>query len=157
MKKQKFLVSIITILLFFLILKESYAYFGVTKQSVSQSITTGEIICDVIIDTNPNYIENNLAYFRVTVTNTKNGKTNPAPIKYQLTLQNDERSNGIFYYIDSEGNTSSETGEYLNTITSQEYIFSTKEESRVFKVYVKVPSGLKETVNFKINIKFKAL
>lgn len=157
MKKQKFLVSIITILLFFLILKESYAYFGVTKQSVSQSITSGKIICDVIIDTNPNYIENNLAYFRVTVTNTKNGKTNPAPIKYQLTLQNDERSNGIFYYIDSEGNTSSETGEYLNTITSQEYIFSTKEESRVFKVYVKVPSGLKETVNFKINIKFKAL
>ncbi len=157
MKKQKFLVSIITILLFFLILKESYAYFGVTKQSVSQSITTGKIIYDVIIDTNPNYIENNLAYFRVTVTNTKNGKTNPAPIKYQLTLQNDERSNGIFYYIDSEGNTSSETGEYLNTITSQEYIFSTKEESRVFKVYVKVPSGLKETVNFKINIKFKAL
>ena len=157
MKKQKFLVSIITILLFFLILKESYAYFGVTKQSVSQSITTGKIIYDVIIDTNPNYIENNLAYFRVAVTNTKNGKTNPAPIKYQLTLQNDERSNGIFYYIDSEGNTSSETGEYLNTITSQEYIFSTKEESRVFKVYVKVPSGLKETVNFKINIKFKAL
>lgn len=155
MKKQKFLVSIITILLFFLILKESYAYFGVTKQSVSQSITTGEIICDVIIDTNPNYIENNLAYFRVTVTNTKNGKTNPAPIKYQLTLQNDERSNGIFYYIDSEGNTSSESGEYLNTITSQEYTFGTTKETREFKVYVKVPSGLKENVNFKIDIEAK--
>lgn len=152
MKKQKILILIITIPLFFLILKESYAYFGATNQSISQLMTTGEIIYDVTIDTNPNYIENNIAYFRVKITNTKDGKTNPTPIKYQLTLQNEEGSNGIFYYIDSEGNTSSETGEYLSTITSQEYTFGTSEETREFKVYVKVPSGLKENVNFKINI-----
>lgn len=152
MKKQKILILIITIPLFFLILKESYAYFSATNQSISQLMTTGEIIYDVTINTNPNYIENNIAYFRVKVTNTKDGKTNPTPIKYQLTLQNEEGSNGIFYYIDSEGNTSSETGEYLSTITSQEYTFGTSEETREFKVYVKVPSGLKENVNFKINI-----
>ena len=118
-------------------------------------MTTGEIIYDVTIDTNPNYIENNIAYFRVKITNTKDGKTNPTPIKYQLTLQNEEGSNGIFYYIDSEGNTSSESGEYLNKITSQEYTFGTTKETREFKVYVKVPSGVKKVVNFKIDIETK--
>lgn len=155
MKKPKILILIITIPLFFLILKESYAYFGATNQSISQLMTTGEIIYDVTIDTNPNYIENNIAYFRVKITNTKNGKTNPTPIKYQLTLQNEEGSNGIFYYIDSEGNTSSESGEYLNKLTSQEYTFGTNKETREFKVYVKVPSGVKKVVNFKINIETK--
>ena len=135
-----------------LIIKESYSYFVSNDQSVNQIINTGSLIYDIQIDTNPNYIENNIAYFRVKVTNTKNGKTNPTPIKYQLTLQNEEGSNGIFYYIDSEGNTSSETGEYSSTITSQEYTFGTSEETREFKVYVKVPSGLKENVNFKIDI-----
>ena len=60
MKKPKILILIITIPLFFLILKESYAYFGATNQSISQLMTTGEIIYDVTIDTNPNYIENNV-------------------------------------------------------------------------------------------------
>jgi hypothetical protein len=155
MKKLKILILIITIPLFFLILKESYAYFGATNQSISQLMTTGEIIYDVIVDTNPNYIENNIAYFRVKVTNTKQEKTTTIPFKYKLTLQNEENSNGIFYYIDSEGNTSSESGEYLNTITSQEYTFDTNEETREFKVYVKVPSGLKENVDFKIGIESK--
>lgn len=150
--KYKILFLCFSILLIVVIFKESYAYFTATSQSISQQVATGKIICDVTIDTNPNYIENNIAYFRVKVTNTKNGKTNPTPIKYQLTLQNEEGSNGIFYYIDSEGNTSSETGEYLSTITSQEYTFGTSEETREFKVYVKVPSGLKENVNFKIDI-----
>ena len=58
MKKQKILILIITIPLFFLILKESYAYFSATNQSISQLMATGEIIYDVIVDTNPNYIEN---------------------------------------------------------------------------------------------------
>lgn len=155
MKKPKILILIFSILLFFLILKESYAYFGATNQSISQLMTTGEIIYDVIVDTNPNYIENNIAYFRVKVTNTKQEKTTTIPFKYKLTLQNEENSNGIFYYIDSEGNTSSESGEYLNTITSQEYTFDTNEETREFKVYVKVPSGLKENVDFKIGIESK--
>ncbi|HIT22370.1 MAG TPA: hypothetical protein IAB56_05340 [Candidatus Scybalousia intestinigallinarum] len=150
--KYKILFLCFSILLIVVIFKESYAYFTATSQSIAQQVATGEIICDVTIDTNPNYIENNIAYFRVKVTNTKGGKTNPTPIKYQLTLQNEEGSNGIFYYIDSEGNTSSETGEYLSTITSQEYTFGTSEETREFKVYVKVPSGLKETVDFKIDI-----
>ena len=150
--KYKILFLCFFFLLIIVIFKESYAYFTATSQSISQQVATGEIICDVTIDTNPNYIENNIAYFRVKVTNTKDGKMNPTPIKYQLTLQNKEGSNGIFYYIDSEGNTSSETGEYLSTITSQEYTFGTSEETREFKVYVKVPSGLKETVDFKIDV-----
>ncbi len=140
-----------------LIIKKSYSYFVSNDQSEKQIINTGTLIYDVQIDTNPNYIENNIAYFRVKVTNTKDGKTNPVPLKYQLTLQNKEGSNGIFYYIDSEGNTSSETGEYLSTITSQEYTFGTSEETREFKVYVKVPSGLKETVDFKIDVESEQL
>ncbi len=135
-----------------LIIKKSYGYFISSDQSINQSIKIGSLIYDIQIDTNPNYIENNIAYFRVKVTNTKDGKTNPTPLKYQLILQNEEGSNGIFYYIDSEGNTSSESGEYLSIITSQEYTFGTSEETREFKVYVKVPSGLKENVNFKIDI-----
>ena len=41
-------------------------------------------------------------------------------------------------------------GEYLSSITSLEYVFDTSEATREFKVYVKVPSGLKETVNAKV-------
>lgn len=150
MKKLKILILIITIPLFFLILKESYAYFGATNQSISQLMTTGEVICEVTVDSNPNYVENNIAYFRIKVTNTKDGAVTGVPVKYQLTIQNEEGSNGLFYYIDSEGNTSSSTGEYLSSITSLEYAFDTSEATREFKVYVKVPSGLKETVNAKV-------
>ena len=35
-------------------------------------------------------------------------------------------------------------------MTSLEYTFDTSEATREFKVYVKVPSGLKETVNAKV-------
>ena len=150
MKKPKILILIITIPLFFLILKESYAYFGATNQSISQLMTTGEVICKVTVDSNPNYVENNIAYFRIKVTNTKDNAVTGVPVKYQLTIQNEKGSNGLFYYIDSEGNTSSSTGEYLSSITSLEYAFDTSEATREFKVYVKVPSGLKETVNAKV-------
>lgn len=132
------------------ILKESYAYFTSSSQSVVQGMATGEVICEVTVDSNPNYIENNIAYFRIKVTNTKDNAVTGVPVKYQLTIQNEEGSNGLFYYIDSEGNTSSSTGEYLSSITSLEYTFDTSEATREFKVYVKVPSGLKETVNAKV-------
>ena len=155
LSKKIYISSLLILFICTLIIKKSYSYFISNDQSEKQIINTGSLIYDIQIDTNPNYIENNIAYFRVKVTNTKDGKTNPAPIKYQLTLQNKEGSNGIFYYIDSEGNTSSESGEYLNTITSQEYTFGTTKETREFKVYVKVPSGLKEIVNFKIDIETK--
>lgn len=134
------------------ILKESYAYFTSSSQSVVQGMATGEVICEVTVDSNPNYVENNIAYFRIKVTNTKDNAVTGVPVKYQLTIQNEEGSNGLFYYIDSEGNTSSSTGEYLSSITSLEYTFDTSEATREFKVYVKVPSGLKETVNAKVNL-----
>lgn len=149
---KNIIIVFFVLLLIVLVLKESYAYFTTSGQSVAQVMAIGDIICEVTVDSNPNYVENNIAYFRIKVTNTKDGVVTSAPVKYQLTIQNETGSNGIFYYIDSEGNTSSSTGEYLSSITSLEYTFNTSEATREFKVYVKVPSGLKETVNAKVDL-----
>lgn len=149
---KNIIIVFFVLLLIVLVLKESYAYFTTSGQSVAQVMAIGDIICEVTVDSNPNYVENNIAYFRIKVTNTKDGVVSSAPVRYQLTIQNETGSNGIFYYIDSEGNTSSSTGEYLSSITSLEYTFNTSEATREFKVYVKVPSGLKETVNAKVDL-----
>lgn len=49
-------------------------------------------------------------------------------------------------------NTSSPTGDYTSSITSQEFKFGTAAEEREFTVYVKVPSNLREQVNFKVDL-----
>ena len=156
-KQDKWQVKSIIIVFFVLflivlVLKESYAYFISSSQSVVQVMATGKVICEMTVDSNPNYVENNIPYFRIKVTNTKDGVVSSVPVRYQLTIQNEEGSNGLFYYIDSEGNTSSSTEEYLSSITSLEYTFDTSEATIDFKVYVKASSGLKETVNVKINL-----
>lgn len=149
--KRKKLILLVVLLFLIILLGDSYSkYFSSVKVNVSS--TTGEMICNIKVDTSDTYIENNLAYFRVKVSNNDSGKVTATDVDYKLIISNEAGSNGIFYYIDSLGNTSSDSEEYVESLTTPTYSFGKEAETMEFKVFVKVPSGLKETVNFIVDL-----
>lgn len=133
------------------VVKETYSRYRSDVDVAVQS-TTGEMVCTLTVDTDETYIRNNTAYFKIRVKNYKEDVITATNVSYHLTITNEDGSNGTYYYIDSEGNTSSPTGDYTSSITSQEFKFGTAAEEREFTVYVKVPSNLREQVNFKVDL-----
>lgn len=147
-----FIVAFLLITVTGVVVQESYSRYS-TKFDVNVKTTTGEMVCNVEIDSDPSYIENNIAYFKIIVKNTKDdGTITATDVNYKITISNKDGSNGIFYYIDSDGIKSSDSEEFLPTITSMEYSFGKTSEERIFKVFVKVPTNLKETVSYNINL-----
>lgn len=153
-RKQMFLIYMFLII-FVLILPVSYAIYK-GQMNVNITSTTGGLICDVVLDTNENYIENNESFFFVTVNNYKveNGKTilTSTDVNYDLVIENKESSAGLFRYVDDLGNTNS-TGESSITISDQ-YLGKTK-SSRKYKVYVTTNTNLKTNVDFKVRLDAK--
>ncbi len=149
-----FIVSyfIVSVLSTFLVLKVSYARY-VSQVNVDVTSTTGDMLCNVSVDTSDSYIENNMAYFRIVVSNSDaDGNITATDVDYVLTISNQAGSNGLFYYIDSNGEVSSEDGTYVEQIVTDTYSFGKTAEQMIFKVYVKVESSYQETVNFNVNL-----
>jgi len=111
--------------------------------------TTGDMICDVEVDTSDTYYENNVAYFYVKVRNYKDNKITASNVDYVLTISNINESEGLYYYVDSKGNNNTD---YESTITTDTYSFGTTMEEEVFKVYVKELSSEEVTVEFNVNV-----
>lgn len=148
-RKFKYLLIFIIILL---LGATSYGrYFS--KRDVKLKVTAGKLVADVVIDQNPAYIENNIAYFKVIVTNYTATELSGTDIDYNITIKNKTGYKGIYYYTDSDGNNSSPTGEYLPTIKSVTYFFNKGvKQKREFKVFVKSESGGAETVQYDVEL-----
>ncbi len=115
--------------------------------------TTGDMLANVEVDTNSSYIENNVVYFLIYVTNTEDSVVSGTDLDYSVTVSNQSGSNGIYYLIDEEGNTSSEDGTYTESVTTKTYSFDNEAKStRTFKVFVKTPDGLESNVKFNVKL-----
>lgn len=126
--------------------------------SINVDSTSGETICDVVVDSNENYIENNLAYFDIYVNNYKkmNDGTvvvTSTDVDYTITIENKEGSNGRYHYVDSDGN-SSDTP-VSNLVINNGYLGKNKESKRV-RVYVTTTGSAKSNVDFKVKLDAKS-
>ena len=149
--KLKIYVVVAILLLSIMALPVAYAaYRNVVDLSVVT--TTGDIVCNLSVDTSDTYIENNEAFFLITVDNfkTEGGQTivTSTDIDYTLTVENTGSDIGLFRYVDDDGNTNEVAEESL---TIQRRIGKDK-TSQQFKVYVTADTNLETDVDFKVKI-----
>lgn len=147
-------IILITILILTFIATVSYAVYK-TEIKVTYSSNTGEMICDIEIDTNESYKINGIPYFLVKVKNYKeeNGnKTITATgMEYNLTIKNKDQSNGLFIWKKEDTNDFITT--YINQITTNTYTFGKEEKEDTFQVFVKTASSLTpENVNVEVKV-----
>ncbi len=125
----------------------------VSNKNININSVSGNMKCLINIDSKSSYIENNKAYFLVTVTNYDGDIISGVDVDYKLTISNKNGSNGVYYYIDSDGNKSSSSDEYVSSLTTPVYSFKhDKKYETQFKVFVKNTSGLKEKVDFNVDL-----
>ncbi len=130
----------------------SYALY---QREVDVDVTTisGEMICDIEVDTNDNYIENNEAYFYIYVKNFENrdgiNYLSATDVDYTITIENTGSDQGLFRYVDEEGN-SSEEG--VETLTIENSIGNDEEMTKRIRIYVSGTNDLEQNVDFKVSL-----
>lgn len=132
-----------------LLLSVSYAVYQ-SSNILSVTTTAGNIIAQATVDTNDHYIENNEAYFMITVDNFKieNDETivSDMTIDYTLTIKNKNGSSGLFRYVDDDGNT--------NTTPEETLIIHRRLEkgqrTHQFRVFVTSDTNVKTNVDFSV-------
>lgn len=133
----------------------SYALY---QQEVDVGVVTtaGEMICDIEVDTNENYIENNEAYFYINVVNYEAREDgtyiSATDVDYTITIENTGSDQGYFRYTDEEGNTNGE-GETTAVINSS--IGNDSVETKRYRVYVTGSNDLKQDIDFKVSLDAK--
>ena len=149
--KRRVIISVVIFSITILLLPISYAIYQNTV-NVSVVTTTGDIICNLSVDTDETYIENNEAFFLITVDNfkTENDKTviTSTDIDYTLTIENTGNTVGLFRYVDEEGNTNTDAEETV-TITKR---MGKDKTSQQFKAFVTTDTNLKTDVDFKVKL-----
>lgn len=146
---------VLLLTLFFLILiivPSTYAFY---KGFVDVSVTTvaGEMISDIEIDANENYVENNIPYFYVIVKNYRvNGNVtllSATAFDYKIIIDNKEGSNGLFTYADNKGNK-------IDVPTASLVIpnghLNEDKSSYKYKVYVRTEGTKRATVDYKVRL-----
>ena len=151
-KAKKRVLLLILFALVFVVLPGTFALY---KSLLNVQVTTvaGEMISDIEIDSNENYIENNVPYFFVTVKNYRTIGNNTilsnTGFDYTLYVDNKDGSNGKFYYL-------SDDGTYNNTPVSSLVIENGHLESDVdstrYKVFVTRDGNLRTTVDYKVRL-----
>lgn len=155
MIKNHWRLFVITFFVFLILFSCSYAIYNESVK-IGVSTVTGNFICDVIVDSNENYVENNEAYFLVSVNNFKvDGKRvvlTSTDINYSLTIENKNGSNGYFRFVDEDGNTN---GTPTNIVTISNQSLGKEKATKKYKVYVTTDSNLKENVSFVVKLDAK--
>ena len=126
------------------------------EKVISYLATTGKMICEYEIDKNDSYVENGVKYFLITVTNFKNDLITDVDIKYTLTINNKNGSNGVYKWVKVDTNDSNNN--YEDSITTKEYLFtSDSKQSTTFKVYVQLNKDQKKVQDTDIDIELNAV
>ena len=132
------------------IINVAYSKYG-SNFEVTVNSSSGKMIIEATIDDKEEYIENGIKYFDITVKNNKDEQVTAMDIDYKITITNQEdNTNGKFYFVDQNGNTNETLTTYQKELIIDGYSFSTVEETMVFRVYIKVDSGLAEEVKYNV-------
>ena len=143
---NKYLLIKYILVIIFLLLVIPYTYSKFTgKELLTSNSNTGEIVYDVKLIENDNYLEDGISYFYIDIKNYKeeNNITNVnyIPSKYIINVYND-KSNGIF--------STTYNGTYTNKLTITDELKTKQNEDKI-KVFVKSSSN-EEKVNYKVSI-----
>lgn len=112
---------------------------------------SANLICDAKIDNPGTYIsKDGWAYFKVVVKNyDSNDNISKVPIKYNVTITNENDSNAVYRYLDENGN----SNDFASTIITHDYIFSANtKQNQVINIEVKTDSMKSEEVDFKVDV-----
>ena len=149
--KFKTILSVVlycTVLILAITLYQTYSAFRMSNSGNLLADTSG-LICDISLDTSAEYVENDEAYFLLNIQNYRGNLTNGVAIGYKITITNQNGSNGLFRYVDSDGNSNDE---YVATLEIPEHTFSTEKETETIKIYVKSSTNIEETVNYNVKL-----
>lgn len=151
-KKTIYLLSVFVLFIAIGIINVAYSKYG-SGFEVNVNTTAGEMIIDAIVDDKEEYVENGVRYFLLTVKNSKDEKVTSAAIDYKITVTNQEgSSNGRFYYVDQNGNSNEELTGYQKELIIDGYSLPNIQDQMVFKIYIKVDSGLTEDVTYNVTL-----
>jgi len=149
--KFKTILSVVlycTVLVLAITLYQTYSAFRMSNSGNLFADTSG-LICDISLDTNAEYVEDDIAYFFINVQNYRGNLTNDVDIGYKITITNQNGSNGVFKYVDSDGNSNDK---YVATLNIPEHTFSTEKETETIKIYVRSSTNTEETVNYNVKL-----
>ena len=143
---NKYLLLKYVLVIIFLLLVMPYTYSKFTgKELLTSNSSTGEIVYDVNLIQNDNYIENGISYFYIDIKNYKviNNITdiNYVPSKYIINVYND-KTNGIF--------STTYNGIYSDKLIITDELKTKLHEDKI-KVYVKSKTN-EENVNYRVSI-----
>lgn len=144
MNKYLFIKFILVIIFLLLVIPYTYSKFT-GKEIIKSNSNTGEIVYDINLIENDNYIENGISYFYIDLKNYKEENNityiNYIPAKYVINVYND-KSNGIF--------STNIDGKYTDKLTITNELKTKTHEDKI-KVYVKSNNN-EQIVNYKVSI-----
>lgn len=125
-----------------------------TNLNIEYKSNTGEMICDISIDKNEEYIKNGIPYFYVKVHNWRSNdiadEITVADFEYSISIKNKEKTNGIFIWkkIDSEDFIST----YNDSVTTNIYSMGKDKKEDIFQVFVKNQDQINKNVNIIVEL-----
>ena len=144
MNKYLLLKYILVIIFLLLVIPFTYSKFT-GKELLTSNSNTGEIVYDINLIQDDNYIENGISYFYIDLKNYKEENNityiNYVPSKYIINVYND-KSNGIY--------STTYNGTYTDKLTITNELKTKLHEDKI-KVFVKSNSN-EEEVNYRVSI-----
>ena len=144
MNKYLLLKYVLVILFLLLVIPFTYSKFT-GKELLTSNSNTGEIVYDINLIQDDNYIENGVSYFYIDLKNYKeeNNTTyiNYVPSKYIINVYND-KSSGIY--------STTYNGNYTDKLTITNELRTKLHEDKI-KVFVKSNNN-EEEVNYRVSI-----
>ncbi len=134
----KGILFVVVVVLFFFLLKGCASFF--IKKEVKYQMD---------IDKTVSYTEDGLAYFFIHLKNYDD--TGASSFDYKIMIQNEENSNGMFSYIDENGNTSVKDASIMITGTTGK-----KKEEKTYTVYIYPNGDSSKAVHYKVEYELKA-
>lgn len=128
-----------------------------TNLNIEYKSNTGEMICDISIDKNEEYIKNGIPYFYVKVHNWRpndiEDEITVADFEYSISVKNKENTKGVFIWkkIDSEDFIST----YNDAVTTNIYSMGKDKKEDIFQVFVKNQDQTNKNVNIIVEVNAK--
>jgi hypothetical protein len=146
--KLKMAIALLIIISIIVIVPATFTMYRETTK-VSVSTKSGELIYDVILDSDESYLDDdkNAPYFLVTVKNNKNNFLTDVNFDYELVIKNKDGSTGLFSYI-NDNNVETTP---VNTLTLNGSFVRALEQSKTYKVYIRSSESSESTVEYDVD------
>ena len=146
--KLKVAIVLLIIISIIVIVPATFTMYRETTQ-VSVSTKTGELVYDVVLDSDDSYLDNdkNAPYFLITVKNNKNSFLTDVNFDYELVIKNKNGSPGLFSYINDNNIETTP----VSTLTLNGTFIRDLQQSKTYKVYIRSSESVESTVEYDVD------